>query len=219
MEAPVTIAGYPLRVERLRAGDLRVRLLVVSDLEQLVDRAALLRDAAVAEPPYWAYLWTASRVLARLVADGDHWRGARVVEVGCGLGLAGIVAAMKGAVVTAADMAAEALAIARASAGLNGCGIEVVRDDLRRSSLAGPFDCCLAADVAYEPSMQSGLASFLDSCLAPRGYAWCVDSVRTRDTGFRDACEARALRVVEWEVMERDDGHAVPVRVVRVQRR
>ena len=69
---PTTIAGYPVRVEKVRVADQLVPILVVADLERYVDRDALLRDADGPEPPYWAHLWTASRVLARIVAEHDN---------------------------------------------------------------------------------------------------------------------------------------------------
>lgn len=215
---PATVAGYPVRIEELCIGDLRLRMLVVADLERFVDRDALLRDGTAPEPPYWAHVWTASRVLARLVAERGDWIGKRVLDVGCGLGLPGVVAAMKGATVVATDTAPEALAMTRASAGLNGCRISVVRDDLRCSALEGRFDRCLAADVTYDPGLQRALAELLSARLAVDGLAWCAESVRTRDTGFRDACEANGLRIVESEVNEREDGHIVPVRVAQVER-
>jgi len=53
-------------------------------------------DPNAPEPPYWAHLWTGSRALARWVAMEIECPGKRVVEIGCGLGLAGIVAARRG---------------------------------------------------------------------------------------------------------------------------
>jgi hypothetical protein len=76
---------------------------------------------------------------------------------------------------------------------------------------------CSGATPGGLTNLQLALAELLSVRLAVDGEAWCAESVRTRDTGFRDACEANGLRVIESEVNEREDGHIVPVRVARVE--
>ena len=212
------IAGYPTRSLTLPFGAEQLSLLVVRRLEDYVDTDALLRDADAPEPPYWAHLWTGSRALARLVATEIDCAGRRVVEVGCGLGLVGIVAARRGAAATLIDTARAGLAFARANAALNGCVVNVLQTDIRRAGISGPFDLCLAAEVTYEPALQIALADFLAVQLAPNGRAWCAESVRTTDQGFRRACESHGLHVTELEVREPDEPHDVSVRITRVER-
>ncbi|HSU09647.1 MAG TPA: hypothetical protein VLK57_10630, partial [Pseudonocardia sp.] len=57
-------------------------------------------DANDEYPPYWAELWPSSIALARAVAAAAPV-GARVLELGCGLGLPSITAALCGAHVLA----------------------------------------------------------------------------------------------------------------------
>ena len=210
------IAGYPARRVALDVGTLRLQLHVVDGLEDYVDTDALLRDPDAAEPPYWAHLWPGARCLARLMSAHTACAGRRVVEVGCGLGLAGIAAAMRGATVTLLDNAHAALRFAQASAALNTCRVETVRTDLRHAGVRGPFDYCLAADVTYDPLLQVALADFLAAHLARGGRAWCAESVRTFDQGFRHACERHGLRVSEREERELDEGRDVGVRITEV---
>src|SRR5262249_45116959 len=96
----IVVAGYPTHQLRLQLGDVRIDLLTVKRLEDYVDTDALLRDPDAPEPPYWAHLWTGSRALARLVATEIECTGKQAVEIGCGIGLVGIVAAVRGATVT-----------------------------------------------------------------------------------------------------------------------
>jgi predicted nicotinamide N-methyase len=216
--APATVAGYCVRAEEVCAGKLRLALLVVADLERYIDRDALLRETDAPEPPYWAHLWSASRALAQIVAERDDWKSKRVVELGCGVGLPAVLAAAKGAVVIATDRSREALAMTQANAELNGCQVVAVADDFRDSSLRGPFDFCLAADVTYDPSLQRALASFVAGHLAPQGEAWVVESVRTLDMGFPLACASNALAIEQRDQFVIEEGRQVPVRVSRVRR-
>jgi predicted nicotinamide N-methyase len=86
------VAGYPVRAVPLDFNGLRVRLLVLKRLEDYVDAEALLRDADAPEPPYWAHVWPGSRSLARRMSQAVR-AGQKEFDIGCGIGLAGIVAA------------------------------------------------------------------------------------------------------------------------------
>jgi len=212
----VRIAGYPARVVVPDLGSLHPQLFVVDGLEEYVDTAALLRDPDAPEPPYWAHLWPGARCLARLMATQAECNGRRVIEIGCGLGLAGLAAAMRGAAVTLLDTAHDALRFAQASAALNRCHVMTVRTDVRHAGVRGRFDYCLAADVTYDPALQLALADFLSLHLARGGRAWCAESVRTFDQRFRRACERHGLHVSEHEEREPDDGREVSVRLTEV---
>lgn len=217
-EVPPAVAGYAVRPVAVDLGDRALTVLVVSRPEEYVNQAALLRDPDAPEPPYWIHLWPGSRALARMVAQRPSWRGQRVLEIGCGLGLAGIAAAVRGAEVVMMDSAFDALRLARANAALNACRVAAVHGDVRTLAVRGSFDACLVADVTYDPRLQEAIAAALDERLAPGGVAWCAESVRTSDAGFRRACERRGLQVAEWEVREPEDGHAVQVRIAEVKR-
>ncbi|MFO1533329.1 MAG: HemK2/MTQ2 family protein methyltransferase [Thermoplasmatota archaeon] len=71
--------------------------------------------------------------------------GDRFVEVGCGAGLVAMVAARRGAAVTATDLNPEAVRLAQENAGENRLAVDVRRADLL-AGLMGPFDV-----VAFNP--------------------------------------------------------------------
>ena len=210
-----SVAGYPVRSVCCEFGRLRVSLLVIKRLEDYVDSEALLRDADAPEPPYWAHVWPGSRSLARRVSQ-TVCAGRRVVDIGCGLGLLSIVAALRVAAVTMFDAARDGVEFARANAALNGCRVNLLQTDICCPGIRGPFDYCLAADVTYDPGLQAAVASFIAAHLAPGGRAWCAESVRTLDQGFRRACEAHGLQVNEHEASEFDEGRDVPLRLTDV---
>ena len=102
--------------------------------------------------PYWAELWPSGLALARAVRRRDV-EGLRVLELGCGLGLPSIVAALGGARVLATDWSPEALEVAAANATRNRAEVETALvswagpEPLVR---AAPWDLVLGADLLYE---------------------------------------------------------------------
>ncbi len=130
------------------------------DAVELIDEEAFGRDEFL---PYWAELWPSSVALARTVA-ALPLSGLTVVELGCGLALPSIVAALGGAHVRATDWSPEALAYAERNARANGAELETARVDWADASALvadAPFDLVLAADVLYEPRNSAQLLELL----------------------------------------------------------
>ncbi len=78
-------------------------------------------DDEQAFPPYWAELWASGVELALAVAK-DAPFGRAVLEIGCGLGLPSVAAALAGARVLATDRSPDAVAFAAHNARLSGTG-------------------------------------------------------------------------------------------------
>jgi len=132
------------------------------DPEALLDEHAFEQEEFL---PYWAELWPSGVALARAVA-GRALRGARVVELGCGLGLPGIAAARAGGRVLATDWSRAALAATARNAERNGARVETLACSWTAPEpllARAPFDLVLAADVLYE---RRDVAPLLD--LLPR---------------------------------------------------
>ena len=91
----------------MQVGGLALSLLRPGTPEDLIDEEAFADDEFL---PYWAELWPAAHALAAALPPVA---GLRVVELGCGLGLPSLVAAARGADVTATDWAPEAVELLR----------------------------------------------------------------------------------------------------------
>ena len=193
-----------------------MRLTTVPDLESLVDREALLRGDV--DPPYWAHLWSGARELASYLARFVPLAGARVLEVGCGLALPGITAAVLGADVTLVDSAPEALAFAAASAAANGVRVTGLASDFTRLDPAWRFDAVLAAEVAYDREHYADLAAVCERYLAPEGVTYLADGYRTDTRGLYAALAARGLRVHAIDVRIVEDGRTAPLRLATIRR-
>jgi predicted nicotinamide N-methyase len=102
--------------------------------------------------PYWAELWPSGVALTR-VLRGRPLDGLRVLELGCGLGLPSIAAALGGARVLATDWSPEALEVTAVNAARNGAELEtalVSWADPGPLVRRAPWELVLCADVLYE---------------------------------------------------------------------
>jgi predicted nicotinamide N-methyase len=137
VEETVELAGRELTLIRPASAD------------ALIDEEAFDDDEFL---PYWAELWASGIALAREVGASDL-DGARVLELGAGLGLPSLAAAIRGAHVFATDWAADAIELLLVNARRNGVELsaERVRWDEPAALLAGaPWDLVLGADLLYE---------------------------------------------------------------------
>ena len=188
------VSDSPLPYDAVR-DDVAVGPLVLSILrprsaEDLIDEDEYARDERL---PYWAELWPSALALAgRLTAMG--LAGARVVELGCGVGLPAIVAALGGAAVLATDWYQEALAFTGANAAAAGARLETMAVDWSDPPPAllarAPADLVIGADLLYEARNGGALATLLPRLLRPGGEALIADPRRPHAASLIDALTA-----------------------------
>jgi len=174
VEELVGIAGRELALLRPR------------DPEALLDEEAFDADEFM---PYWAELWPSALALARAVGVRSL-RGARVLELGCGLGLPSLAAALAGGRVLATDWAEDAIALLLRNAARNGVELEALACSWTEPELLlsrAPFDLVLASDVLYEARNGEALLELLPR-LGPE--VWLTDPGRATAEPFFEAVGA-----------------------------
>ena len=156
------------------------------------DAEALLSDEAFEEDeflPYWEELWPSASALARAVGVRSL-RGARVLELGCGLGLPSLAAAVAGGRVTATDWAEDATAMLVRNAARNGLTVEALTVSWTTPDVLverAPWDLVLASDVLYEPRNGVALLPLLPKLVDARGEIWLADPGRSAAVPFLEA--------------------------------
>src|SRR3954449_9303967 len=143
------LTAVELVEERVELAGREVALLRPRDPEALLDEEAFEHEEFL---PYWAELWPSGVALARAVSARGVG-GLRVLELGCGLALPSIVAALGGAEVLATDWSPAAIELAAENAARNGARLEtqiVGWADPAPLVERAPWDVVLASDVLYE---------------------------------------------------------------------
>ena len=170
------LARFELRRKKLSFARQALSMVVPASIGEIVERKPLVDPD---RQPYWAEIWPASVGLARVLMRGPDLTGKRVLDVGCGLGLCGVAAGVRGAHVTFADREPEALAFARFNAEHNGANsIDTLVLDWTQRLPEGPFDLMLLADVTYSESNHLSLLRLIDYALAAGGAALAADPFR-----------------------------------------
>jgi len=171
------------------------RIVEAASHEDLVARVET--EADLQAFPYGLLLWPSAVALAeRLAAEPELVRGKRVLELGAGVGLPGLVAQSLGGVVTQTDYQLAPLALARENARRNGiAGIVICEGDWRRFPSLPPFDVVLGSDVLYERAMHPALRALLPRVLAPGGLLLLSDPLRPQAAVFVDELEYAGWRV------------------------
>ena len=181
-------AGHPSTiVETVELPDGPVQIARPPDAEALLVEEAFEREHLL---PYWAEPWPSGVALADELS-GRPLAGTRMLELGCGLGLASVAAARRGAVVLATDWSPEALRFTAANASRNGVAVEIAHCDWRRPSGAAlrraPWDLVVAADVLYERRNVADLLRLLPFLVDSRGDVLVADPGRAFAEAFVDA--------------------------------
>ncbi|GAB4270559.1 class I SAM-dependent methyltransferase [Deferrisoma sp.] len=198
--------GYDVALRTVPAGGRAVRLFQPADPNELADRVDPKAFEEDERFPYWAELWASGVALTGfLLREGAVRPGEEAVELGCGLGLVGVAAALAGARVTFTDYEPDALGFARANHALNlGEPGRTRLLDWRAppADLRAPL--VLAADVLYERRFLEPFLATLKSVLAPGGRAYVAEPGRRIAEGTVERLEAEGfgrdlhLEEVDW---------------------
>lgn len=151
--------------------------------------------------PYGIALWPSAIALAHELA-ARQLEGLRLLELGAGTGLPGIVAAALGARVLQTDRNAAALVVCRRNAENNGAVLEQRAADWTTWSETGKYDLIVGADILYADSVHPQLRHIFANNLAPGGRLLLSDPFRSESIDLLEAMEADGWNVAfnKWTV-------------------
>ncbi|MFM2206439.1 MAG: hypothetical protein RL213_414 [Bacteroidota bacterium] len=198
---PDPLFDFPTGIETLVFGSDSYVITHVTDAEDLFERLLSLPDddPAVKDEriPYWAEIWPSAIALSRFLSENTGLTaGKNICEIGCGLGLPGIVAGKSAEHVVLSDYLPEPLRLAAHNWSLNhSTPCETRLLDWRTDTPAVPFDAVIASDVAYERRMFEPLLAALRRLIAPGGTAILSEPDRHFARDFFNSLESHGWKV------------------------
>lgn len=160
-------------------------------LDNPVVRSAFAADDYL---PYWADLWPAARMLAKVILREQWPPGLEALEIGCGLGLPGITALAMGLRVIFTDCDATALRFAADNARLNSFdAFRTLQLDWRHPPADLKVPVVLASDLIYELRNVEPLVGLIKQILRPDGFCLLTDQDRVPSQHLRENLSAQGL--------------------------
>jgi predicted nicotinamide N-methyase len=158
----------------------KFEILRITDTDKLLDTVSEVDFNMDERLPYWAELWPSSVALSEYIIENKkEFAAKRILEIGCGLGLAGIVATSCNAKVLFTDYDQDALEFAQINYQRNfkrAATVQVM--DWRNPNLDFQFDVVMGTDVLYEKRWLNPILNVINSLVKKDGCAYLAEPNR-----------------------------------------
>ncbi len=198
--------GYQTKQEDIAVqGADNVQICSLLDRNQFFDPAGDAEHLGISSATWslFGLLWPSGRQLAAQMALHPVNADERILEVGCGLALASIVAHRKGADVTASDCHPLAAGFLQRNVRLNHLpsipymhgqwGAQIVNTE----PPAVTFGLIVGSDILYERDPLGTLAQFIALHVAPVAQVWIIDPDRSNRSAFSQRMQALGFQLRE----------------------
>jgi predicted nicotinamide N-methyase len=187
--------GYQVKFQSVTiegGDDIQIRSLL--DRQQFFDPDGAAQAQGISEAtwPLFGMLWPSAQRLAGAMQLRGDLGGKRILEIGCGLGLASLVAHRRLADVTASDCHPLAEVFLKANLLLNALPAMKYHTGQWTTPHAGlgQFDLIIGSDVLYERSHPQQLSDFIDRHSAESVEVIVVDPNRGHRSRFTQHMQA-----------------------------
>jgi len=174
---------YETDISALKIRGRNFNFFVPKTLDRFLDSEDMFHDF-----PLWSKIWEASIVLADHLAGIDAEPQKRILEIGSGLGIAGIIASSFGHHVTMTEYNTDALNFAQANAENNlsseESSLEISKLDWNKPQLEGSFDYIMGSEVIYKESAFEPILRLFKTFLKPDGEVVLAERVRKTTLEF-----------------------------------
>jgi predicted nicotinamide N-methyase len=185
----------------LKCGDKQIRLNKVINPEalfdQLLEKGTSHEDVKTERIPYWAELWPASMAMSSYLMENPSLvLNKEVLEIGCGLGLAGISAKLAGGRVLLTDYLQEAVGVAAKNWEQNfddEPNVQII--DWNHPPHGKQFDVIIGADVLYDKTNHGPLIEFFNKMLKYGGLLLLSDPSRGAAKSFFEKLDQEDYRI------------------------
>jgi len=202
---------YDTQLHQLQFGAIEIAVHCITNfddlLNALIEKGEEHEDYKDERLPYWADLWHSALALAQYLAENEVIKPSmKVTEIGCGLGVPGMVAAKLGADVILTDYMQETLDFLEINWRQNfDSTLPSALLDWRKPPTHFQADLLLASDVAYEKRAFDVLPQAIKILSKPGGRIIITEPQRVMAQPFLDILEkdkayslSKSILEVKW---------------------
>ncbi len=171
---------YDVEVTPFSVGSHRLKLFVPKKIDAFINPDDLFTDF-----PLWSKIWEATAVLASHLSTIKVNPAHRFLEIGAGMGVAGLSAAKMGHCITITEYNEDALNFARANALLNDMEPAMITKlDWHQPLVQGTFDYIIGSEVVFKETDFPGLYCLFQKYLKPDGRIILAEGMRKTSLKF-----------------------------------
>lgn len=191
---PVTVNGKTIQIVQAK------------EIGRMIEKQ-FSQDDPLADFPFWAKIWEASIILSHEIAKIKPEDDKRFLEIGAGIGVAGLFAAAFGHEVTITDYNEDAMLFAMMSAQANQLhNVRFQLLDWCSPSLYGKYDYIIGSEVLFNTKFSVPLCKLLNEALAPDGAIYLAhDKSRMAPRSFFELADHHFKIETKNTVMRGDD--------------
>jgi 2-polyprenyl-3-methyl-5-hydroxy-6-metoxy-1,4-benzoquinol methylase len=170
---------YQLQTVPIAIGGHQLKLYQVKNWDIFADQLEQKGTAYIKEFPFWVKIWEASIVLADHLIQSGLDKKLTVLEIGAGMGIAGLFLAAHGHKVTITDYEEDAVELLRMNAELNGLSnVSTRKLDWHNPELEGQYDIICGAELIYNETSIGPIIDLFRGYLRPGGTVFLAHDVQ-----------------------------------------
>ena len=202
---------YATKLETIVVDDISLNIASLADRNQFYDPDQEAKKLGISDSmwPISGLVWPSGAVLARVI-NRLNLTNLRVLEVGCGIGIASLVAAHKKADITASDYhpIVEPLLIKNAKEN-DIDGIKYIHGNWHHPiSNHKKFDLIIGSDLLYEAGNAEILSVYISCHLALRGRVILIDPGRRMSGRIKKSMEAVGFQYTKTKLDQQGNTQA-----------
>lgn len=176
-----------VRYQTIEFGKTDIHICTLRNRQEFYDPDGKAEELGISSATWslFGVVWASGELLAHIMSDYDI-EGLRILEIGCGIGLASLLLNERVADITATDYHPEAGGYLANNVKLNsGRKIPFFQTDWsNKENEIGKFDLIIGSDLLYEPNHAQLLSDFIDLYTKEHCKVILIDPVRGHSDDF-----------------------------------